>query len=115
VCGPTGRQQIASTAAAAASAAAERGTFPTSSSCSSSQGFFDRLWWSRLWGPQQQQQIGAAAVAAEGRARGAEQTRGYWFNLDALLLLGEGSTGDAGAVLRGAVNELADLRVWNRC
>jgi hypothetical protein len=82
-----------------------------SSGRGSSEGtFFDRHGWLQLLGAggqqqqQQQQQVSGARPA----------TASFWFDLDGLLLLGEGSTGDAGAKLRGAVNELADHRAWNR-
>lgn len=87
-----------------AAAAARGQQLGLSSGRGSNQGFFDRQWWLQLLGSgqqlQQQQQARAAAS--------------FWFDLEGLLLLGEGSTGDAGAQLRGVVNELADHRAWNR-
>jgi hypothetical protein len=76
-----------------------------SSSTSSSQGFFDKAWWLHLLG--QQQDTAAAAAAAVGSPESAA-ARGfsYWFDLDGLNLLGERSTGVAGAILQGAVQQL---------
>lgn len=91
--------------AAAAAAAARRQQRGLSSGRDSSQGFFDRQWWLQLWGSDQQLQ------QQQQQARAAAS---FWFDLEGLLLLGEGSTGDAGAKLRGVVTELADHRAWNR-